>query len=328
MRFILAFLLVWQLAAGAAAQDRTVAITIDDLPFAAGTPPGTLAEVGDATRALQAALARHKVQADLFVTGSLVEVEGEAPARRALLKSWADAGYRLHNHGYTHSHFSEMAVADYIADVRRGQAVVAGLRAAAGVQAQGAYTGFFRAPFNDLGQSADARKALLGALAADGVRLAPFTVEHEDWLFDQAYRRARERQDDALAKRVAAAYLAQLDAALAFAETLSMETFRRGIPQVLLIHANRLNADQLDIMLAWLQARGYRFVTLREAVSDPAYASADGYAGKWGISWLHRWRQALGQQDRRRDEPEAPDWVGALAEGRDAPAPAGRAADN
>jgi peptidoglycan/xylan/chitin deacetylase (PgdA/CDA1 family) len=327
MKSILAFLLVWQLTAGSSAQDRTVAITIDDLPFAAaGTPPGTLAEAGDAMRALQVALARHKAPADLFVTGSLVEVEGEAPARRALLKSWADAGHRLHNHGYTHSHFSEMAVADYIADVRRGQAVVAGLRAATG--AQSAYAGFFRAPFNDLGQAAEARKALLGALAADGVRLAPFTVEHEDWLFDQAYRRALERQDDALAKRVAAAYLVQLDAALAFAETLSMETFRRGIPQVLLIHANRLNADQLDIMLAWLRARGYRFVTLQEAVSDPAYASADGYAGKWGISWLHRWRQALGQQDRRRDEPEAPDWVGALAEGRDASAPAGRAADN
>ncbi|MCJ0764193.1 polysaccharide deacetylase family protein [Variovorax terrae] len=315
MRFVLAFLLAWQLAAPAAAQDRVVSVTIDDLPFATAAPAGSLAQAGSATQALLAALSRNKVPADIFITGSLVEVEGEAPARRALLQAWADAGHRLHNHGYGHSRFSAMPAADYLADVRRGQAVVAELRraGAGGV----AYDGFFRAPYNDLGQTADDRKALLHVLAADGVRLAPFTVEHQDWLFDQAYQRALGRQDEALAKRIAAAYLAQLDAALAFAETLSGDTFQRHVPQVLLIHANRLNADYLDVMLAWLRARGYRFVTLQDALSDPAYASTDGYAGKWGFSWLHRWRMAMGLKNRLRDEPEAPDWVGAVAEGRE-----------
>ena len=37
-----------------------------------------------------------------------------------------------------------------------------------------------------------------------------------------------------------------------------------------LLHANVLNADCLDVLLFWLETRGYRFVSLEEAMNDPA----------------------------------------------------------
>ena len=105
------------------------------------------------------------------------------------------------------------------------------------------------------------------------------------------------------------AYLAQLDSAFAFAERLSDETFGREVPQVFLLHANRINADYLGAMLERLAGRGYTFVTLAEAVRDPAFSTADEYTRKWGVSWLHRWRVGLGLPSALRDEPEPPGWV-------------------
>jgi len=44
-------------------------------------------------------------------------------------------------------------------------------------------------------------------------------------------------------------------------------------------------------------------------MKDPAYATEDGYVGKWGPSWLHRWRIALQQPSQWSKEPDAPAWM-------------------
>ena len=110
-------------------------------------------------------------------------------------------------------------------------------------------------------------------------------------------------------QRIGEAYLTQLDTAIRFAEYLSRETFGREIPQIFLIHANRINADHLGQMLNLLDARGYRFVSLDEAARDPAYATPDKYTEPWGINWLHRWRVGLGLPSLLREEPDPPAWV-------------------
>lgn len=302
VRLLVLVLASLALAPAPAHAQRAVAVTLDDLPFAGGP----LGEAVRATDALLAALAAHGVSADVFVVGARVEVDGEVAARRALLRRWRDAGHALQNHSYSHPRYSETDVAAYLADVERGHEVVAGVLAETPAARGGT---FFRAPFNDLGRSAATRAALQRSLAGRGARLAPFTVEHGDWMFNAVYTAALDWGDDALARRVAAAYLAQLDVAFAFAERLSAETFGREVPQVFLLHANRINADVLGDVLARLERRGYAFVTMDEAVADPAYATADGYTAHWGVSWLHRWRAGLGLPARLRGEPEPPAWL-------------------
>jgi hypothetical protein len=146
-------------------------------------------------------------------------------------------------------------------------------------------------------------------MAKRGYRIAPFTVEHRDYLFNALYVAARAQGDSVRMGRIGDAYLAQLDTAFAFAEELSRDTFGRDVAQVFLIHANDINADYLSEMLARLSRRGYRFVTLQETLADPAYATPDEYVGPTGISWLHRWRVTLGLRERWREEPDPPAWV-------------------
>lgn len=168
---------------------------------------------------------------------------------------------------------------------------------------------WFRPPFNQTGPTREARDAFSRFLESRGYALAPFTVEDVDYAFDLLYGTAAGAGDVGREDRVGRAYLTHLDTMMAFAEKLARETFGREIPQVLLLHANDLNARYMEAILERLEARGYRFITLDEAVRDPAYATQDGYVGSHGISWLHRWRMSLGLPDRLRDEPDPPGWV-------------------
>lgn len=292
------------LAATPAVASKQIAITLDDLPYVGES----LDDATRATRDLLAALERHDAQASVFVEGGRVEVDGESAQRIALIRRWRDAGHLVANHGYAHPAFNDTPLDAYLADVDRGQAVVRTILDE-GQRTRPSGATFFRAPFNQTGATRTNRDALLAHLADAHVRLAPFTVEHADWLFNDVYSAAIDDGDSALAKRVTDAYLAQLDRAMDFAESLAQDTFDRPIPHVLLIHANRINADHLGTMLDHLRDRGYTFVSMPLALEDSAYAGEDTYVGRWGISWLHRWRATKELRNTLRDEPEPPTWI-------------------
>ena len=78
-------------------------------------------------------------------------------------------------------------------------------------------------------------------------------------------------------------------------------------PQILLLHDNRLNADALDALVAMARRRGYSFISVDEALKDPAYRRQDASVGRRGLSWLHRW--ALDDGKKPPAQPDVPDWV-------------------
>ncbi|ELQ16504.1 polysaccharide deacetylase [Xanthomonas translucens] len=80
------------------------------------------------------------------------------------------------------------------------------------------------------------------------------------------------------------------------------------------MHANALNAVAFPELIAAARRRGYAFVSLDEALRDPAYRHAEGYPGGGGISWLHRWAMAEHTpKDVYAGELAVPGWVLALA---------------
>lgn len=281
---------------------RRVAITIDDLPYVGG--PDDVRAASRVSTEMLAALTAHRAPAAAFVTSSRVLVRDQVDERMDLLRRWRDAGAELANHGHSHLSFQTTPPRRYRDDAIQGDLIPRLLLAEVGLEPR-----YYRHPFNHTGPSREEKEAFEEFIAERGYRIAPFTVEHADYLFNALYVAARAEGDSARMERIGAAYLAQLDTAFAFAEELSREAFEREIAQVFLIHANDLNADYLSRMLEQLHERGYGFVTLEEAEGDPAYATADEYVGPTGISWLHRWRVALGLPERWREEPDAPGWV-------------------
>lgn len=279
-----------------------VAVTIDDLPKTAGG--AGIEDARRVTRGILQALQRHDVPAVGFVISARVVVRGQVDERLDLLRQWRDAGVELANHGYSHLDFQRVSLEEYQDDFIKGDLLPLMV-----MQEAGRPIRYFRHPFNHTGPDAESKRAFEAFAAERGYSIAPFTVEHADYIYNLLHIEAREAGDSVRVNRIRGAYLAHLDAALDFAERLSRETFGRDIPQVLLTHANDINADCLDLILERLTARGYEFVSLEAAMADPAYATPDRYVGRFGPSWLHRWRLSLGLEDRLPEEPDPPGWV-------------------
>ena len=113
---------------------------------------------------------------------------------------------------------------------------------------------------------------------------------------------------------MADAYVPYMESKVEFFERNSRELFGREIRQVLLIHANMLNADRFGELASMFERRGYTFTTIDRAVEDDAYRSVDRFAGSGGISWLHRWALTKGMPKTfYAGEPDVPPFVSELA---------------
>jgi peptidoglycan/xylan/chitin deacetylase (PgdA/CDA1 family) len=265
--------------------ERAVAITIDDLPVVAAT-----SDWASVTARLLEALRRHGAPAVGFVNESKLYINGVLDSGRvALLGTWLAAGQELGNHTFAHRSAHTTPLDEYIDGIARGEIVTRPLAARAGRPLR-----YFRHPQLHAGRSLAYRHAVERFLATRHYTIAPVTVDNQEWLYARAYVVARQRGDTALTQRVERDYLRHLDSAFAYSEGLSRLLFGRGIPLVLLLHANELNADKLDTVLSRLEARGYRFASLESVLADPAYRSIDTYVGPTGLSWLIRWALSRG----------------------------------
>lgn len=125
-------------------------------------------------------------------------------------------------------------------------------------------------------------------------------------MFSWVYAKA-VGSDAGMAARVKAEYLRYMESVIVFFEERTREVVGRDIPQVLLLHTNAINADAMGDLMAMLRRRGYRFVSLGEALKDPAYRLPEEYAGTGGFSWIHRWSKTKGMAGK--GEPGEPEWI-------------------
>ena len=285
--------------------ERRIAITIDDLPWATlgdATPP-TLAEYH---ARLMAALKAGGAPVIGFANeGKLVSNGKVDTARVHLLRDWLDAGATLGNHTQNHADLHAVGLEEYESQIMRGETFLRPL-----LEERGQEPRWFRHPYLRAGRTAEDKAALAEFLRVHGYRIAPVTVDTSDWVYAAAYRKAIAAKDEATLAKLRAEYVPYMLAKVDYFEQQSLALLGYNLPQVLLMHANELNADCYGELLQGLRKRGYAFVDLEAALQDPAYQRADAYTGKWGPSWIHRW--AIGEGKPKKffaGEPKVPQWV-------------------
>ncbi len=292
-------------ASKAAAVDRRIAITIDDLPFAGlsdATPP-TLFEYH---ARLVAALKAGGAPVTGFVNeGKLVSGGKVDTARVHLLRDWLAAGAELGNHTQDHADLHAVGLDEYESQIMRGETFLRPLLEERGMEPR-----WFRHPYLRAGRTPEDKTALAEFLRVHGYRIAPVTVDTSDWVYAAAYRKAIAAKDEATLAKLRADYLPYMLAKVDYYEQQSIALLGYNLPQILLMHANELNADCYGALLEGLRQRGYAFVDLDTAMKDPAYQRPDAYTGKWGPSWIHRWAIGAGKpKDFFAGEPKVPQWV-------------------
>jgi peptidoglycan/xylan/chitin deacetylase (PgdA/CDA1 family) len=240
-----------------------------------------------------------KVRLTAFViTGNCSTLTPEQ--QRTVLKIWSNAGAELGNHTYSHRGLNDMPIEEYEQDILRADSTLRNLLGSTRIR-------YFRSPMLQTGPTREIKDRLERFLAAHGYRQAPVTLDNSDWMFAYVYNEAITRGDQRLARQVRNAYIPYMESIIAFFEQRAVEVVGREFPQVLLLHANRLNAEMGPELLSMLKNRGYRFVSLDQALRDEAYGLPNGYAGKGGFSWLHRWSMTKGMPNK--GEPDEPDWL-------------------
>ncbi|WMJ67644.1 polysaccharide deacetylase family protein [Stenotrophomonas sp. 24(2023)] len=308
-------LLLLSLAVHAAGPDRRIAVTIDDLPWARVdkiTPPDLQAR----HQALQQQLRRAGVPVIGFVNESKLEVDGQVrPERVQMLRDWLDAGYELGNHTYSHMDLNAQGVAAFQQDFLRGEQQLRPLLAE-----RGQVPRYMRHPYLRAGRTPEDRALMDTFYAVHGYRIAPVTVDNGEWVWAFAYANVMNEQPagparEAVLERLRKGYVPYMLNKVDYYEQQSQVLLGYALPQVWLMHANELNAATFAELVAATKRRGYRFISLDEALRDPAYArGSEGYNGRFGPSWLHRWAMAEKKpKEFYAGEPTVPAWVMQLA---------------
>ena len=264
------------------ASHRYVAFTFDDLP-------STHSNAKYVIEYLTEKLVKHHVPAIGFVNESkLYDDDKSNKAKISLLELWLNSNLDLGNHSYSHISIDNVTLSSYKADVLRGEKITKEL-----LKERGKKLMYYRHTQLRTGPTLEIKNDLEKFLKEHDYTIAPVTIDNNDYIFANIYEKAKLKNDSAMMKTIGLEYLKYMEIIVKHFEELSLDFLGYEIKQTLLLHANTLNADYLDEMIQLFQDRNYEFISLHEALKDPAYQLEDVPVKK-GLSWLHRWMLAKG----------------------------------
>ena len=242
-------------------------------------------------------LKAHKVPALGFVNGSSVS-DGDKifPVRAEIVKMWRDEGFEIGVGGFYHKWFYETPYDDYVANAEKNEVVV---KKILGDKAQLRY---FSYPYLNTGKSIEDRDRFESWLQGRGLTSVKYTIDNNEWMYSYVYDLARNDNDINLMKETRLAFLDYMGKMFDHYEAYSQEMFGRDIAQTMVLTPSRLVADTGHDLFGMIEKRGYTFVSVSDAQSDPAYQTAEDFAGKSGISWFERWQMKQGKP--LLDEPK------------------------
>jgi peptidoglycan/xylan/chitin deacetylase (PgdA/CDA1 family) len=294
----LGFLLVSSIAPLAAQQAAKpglqIAFTFDDLPAHGPLPPGEFRS--EPIRTILKTLKVENMPPTYgFVNGFRV---AEYPYQIELLNEWIASGNPLGNHTWSHPSLDTTSAAKYIANIAENEAILRKVDPAGDWH-------WFRYPYLEEGNTDAKREAVRSYLLDHRYKIAEVTIDFEDYLWNDVYARCAAKHDDAAIASLHTSYLATADEYITYSRTLSQRLYGRDIPYVLLLHVGAFDAKMLPQLIALFRSRGFEFVTLPQAESDPAY-SVDPKIGYPGGGLL----MELAAQERNvplpnANEPEA-----------------------
>ena len=264
-------------------KDKFVSITMDDMPFGVLDKNFSINEIEKITDTLLDKFKKFKTPVAAFINGKGCLSSSSSELRIRILKRWINNPLvSLGNHTSNHLRASKIDHETFKFEVMVNDYLIRSFSNNKPLQ-------YFRFPYNDLGKNNYEQNKYYDFLAGKGYKIAPFTIESVDYLFNTLYVNALKKGDSKKAKEIASEYINFTIKSFDFFEKLSEELFGRNIGHIFLCHANKLNSDHYDKLIKALIKKGYKFITLESVLKDPVYSKNNYYFKKWGISWIYRW---------------------------------------
>lgn len=225
------------------AASREIALTIDDLPFVGEGKNFHLNRIIDSLN-----------KAGIPATGFII-AGNVSPDNIPVLERFRDQGYSLGNHTLSHVSANQVSTEHYLYQIdeadKRLQPVLTTPK-------------YFRFPYLAMGQG-NKKAAILNYLKTKQYTIAPITIDSKDFMFNQQLLAKPEAERRAFFEELKPVYL---DYIWLKTQEAAAKHPHKAYPEILLIHANLLNAYCLDDIISMLKAEGYRFVSLDKALQE------------------------------------------------------------
>ena len=275
---LLVFVLV--VLSGGACCAQKVAITFDDLPLNGELPPG-VTRVDIARNTLAVLKKRHVPPAFGFINAK--KLEGTPDAAEAL-KVWA-AAEPVGNHTYSHMDLHANSAESFEREIEQNEPALELL------SRKNANWRWLRYPYLREGDTVEKRRAVRAYLQTHQYRVAQVTLDWEDYLWNSAYARCAVKNDAKSIAWMRSSYLATEAEYLDLGRDLAKTVYGHDINHVLLLHLGAFSSTILPDALDLLKKKGFRFVTLEEAESDPAYDDVPDAGSQYGGTLLEQWME-------------------------------------
>lgn len=261
------------------AQQKYIAITIDDIPNTTKYQKDNFSPI------LLNVLDSLKVPFTIFINEDKIYQTEFHDRNKDLLEQWIKNNQVIiGNHTYSHSRYSEVGYNSFVTDIEKGE----NLTKQYALKYNKEVT-YFRFPFNDLGKDSIQHLQIREYLKSRNYTIVPFTVESSDWMFDTVYQYYLDNGETEKAKTIGEQYVDKTIELVNFYEKIAASLYKRPIQHIYLCHDNAINADYLAEIISRLKQADYKIVSFEVSLKDPIYKQKDTYYKKWGISWLYRY---------------------------------------
>lgn len=228
----------------AAAAKREIAITIDDLPFVGEGKNFHLEKIINTLKA------REVTVTGFVIAGNVRENNW------AVLREFKAAGFGLGNHTLTHMNLNRATTEAYAHEIEEAD------KRLKSVLTEPKY---FRYPYLAVGNGKK-REAIQQVLTDNHYHNAPITIDSNDFVFNKILLTVPEKGRRKYIETLKLAYLDFIWQQTLLAEEKSHYSRRDDQAQILLIHANLLNAYLLPDIITLYEQNGFTFVSLEEAL--------------------------------------------------------------
>jgi len=228
------------------AQTREIALTIDDMPFVGESKNFHLNLIIEALQA-------NNIPATGFV------IAGEiSQANWEMLNKFREAGFGIGNHTMTHANLNKMTSDAYIHEISKADKILAPVLTK---------PKFFRYPYMAVGEGSK-KETVKNYLLTKHYQAAPITIDSKDFIFNQLLLSVDQNERRFFLNVLKPCYVDFI-----WEQTLKAEEHNRlakksNQAQILLIHANLLNAYVLQDIIKMYLNNGYTFVTLEQALGS------------------------------------------------------------
>lgn len=223
---------------------KTIAFTIDDLPFVGEYRNFHLNMIIDS-------LTKEKVPATGFIIAKEIR-----PDNWKMLQKFRDAGFGLGNHTYSHANLHTLKSHAYMREIKRADIILSPVLTE---------PKYFRYPYLAMA-SGKKRNTILCYLKQNEYHVAPITIDTKDFAFNQYLLSVKEIGRRAYLEELKPFYLEFIHNQTLKAEQYTQYHHHPQQSQILLIHANLLNAYVLPDIIQLYKHEGYELVSLEDAL--------------------------------------------------------------